>query len=491
MHHCEQAPHVVPTADGRAPVIARRLRASWQRSERYGLLADELRPAFSGSVDTGSLLYECGDEVLRGLRATLPTEPISLMITDSEGLVLIRVSDDKEINRSLDRVHLAPGFYFAERDAGTNGLGLALADRTPSLVRAAEHYCTSLRGYTCAAAPIVDRLGGGVAGTVNLTTWSDTSSELLLALAQSAAANTTALMLARGAGRRIPPAPRGEVYRVYADRLSQPPAPGESLSPRWDGAVHHAREMFDRGRVVAVVGEPGVGKVALAALARRGLRRERLLNVRPPAPEDVEAWLDLWAPELGKDSTCVLASGVEALPARATTELARLLGSARRRGGPQPFALTARTDSELPDELRRLVDVVVEVPPLRYRSEDVLPLFRHFLRLDRGRSAGFTATAARALRHYDWPGNVRQLRRIVRETAPAAEVIDVHHLPPEVFTGPGRPLSRLQAIERDEIVRCLIAPGTSVTRAAAELGLSRATVYRKIAQYGIALPRPE
>lgn len=131
---------------GAAAALPTRLRASWRRSETYGLTPEEMRPVFTGSVDTGSLLYECGHEVLRGLRRTLANEPVSLMITDHEGLVLCRLSEDAAIDRSLDRVHLAPGFYFAESNAGTNGLGLALADRAPSLVRAEEHFCSGLRG---------------------------------------------------------------------------------------------------------------------------------------------------------------------------------------------------------------------------------------------------------------------------------------------------------------------------------------------------------
>ena len=307
---------------------AARLRASWQRSERYGVPEDEVLPVFSGAVDTGSLLYECGTEVLRGLQATLANEPISLMITDSEGLVLSRLCTDASINRSLDKVHLAPGFYFAESNAGTNGLGLALADRAPSLVRASEHYCTDLRGYTCAAVPVLDPLTGSLAGSVNLTTWSEQSSELLLALAQAAAGNTAALMLARASGRIARPTPRGEVFRVYADRVD--PGDRPRLSAAWTTAVAEAQTAFGAGRVVAVVGEPGVGKTALASLARRELRpRERVLNARPPAPDDVDTWLTLWTPELAKDGTCVIVSGVEALPAWAAEELARRFAEVR------------------------------------------------------------------------------------------------------------------------------------------------------------------
>ncbi|MDX8048607.1 ATP-binding protein [Lentzea sp. BCCO 10_0798] len=76
-------------------------------------------------------------------------------------------------------------------------------------------------------------------------------------------------------------------------------------------------------RVVAVVGEPGAGKTALATLALRTVRpRERLLNARPPAPDDVGSWLRLWTPELGKTDTCVVVSDVDALPAWAASSLA-------------------------------------------------------------------------------------------------------------------------------------------------------------------------
>ena len=58
-----------------------------------------------------------------------------------------------------------------------------------------------------------------------------------------------------------------------------------------------------------------------------------------------------------------------------------------------------------------------------------------------------------------------------------------------MLSGASRRLSRIEAVERDEIARALTRPGVTVTQAAEELGLSRATIYRKIAQYGLATPR--
>ncbi|MFJ8605189.1 helix-turn-helix domain-containing protein [Streptomyces shenzhenensis] len=485
-----------PGDDGGTDALAPRLRASWQRSRRYGVAADHVQPVFTGSVDTESLLFECGREVLRGLRATLADEPVSLMITGGDGLVLCRMSDDLSVDRALDRVHLAPGFYYAEQNVGTNGLGLALADRAPSLVRADEHYCSDLRGFTCAAVPVLDPATGDVAGSVNLTTWSDASSALLLALAQAAAGNTAALMQARGRGGGRPErsAPRGEVFRVQSAGPAEQEA-AEPLSARWTQAVDRAEAAMVAGDVVAVVGEPGAGKTALACLARRAaLPRERLLGVRPPGDTDVEPWLSLWAPELAKDDTCVVLEAVDSLPARAADRLAEVLAAARRPAAatplprPQPFVVTAGAYDLIPEAVRSLVGAVVEVPALRFRPDDILPLAHLFARRHRGRAIGFTSAAGRALTDHQWPENARQLRRAVREAASRTDTIDVQHLPAEVFADPGRRLSLLERLERDEIVRCLTDPTITVAQAAERLGMSRSTVYRKIAHYGIQIP---
>jgi transcriptional regulator of acetoin/glycerol metabolism len=472
-----------------ARAAAPRVRASWRRSEQYGLSHDEVTPVFTGSVDTGSLLYECASQVLADLQSTIANEPLSLMVADRDGLVLARLSSDSVINSSLDRVHLAPGFFYAERNAGTNGLGLSLADRAPSLVRAADHYCTELRGYTCAAAPVLDPESGDLAGSINLTTWSDSSSQLLLALAQTAARATSGLMLVRSTGRAIRPAPRGQVVHVVGGHLG-PEAGDPCVSAAWRAAVADAGAAFSAGRVTAVVGEPGAGKSTLAALARRRpAGRQRLLRARVPEAAEVAAWLELWTPGLRSADACVIVAGVERLPAWAAGELAQILAQVRRADGqPQPFVLTAPDFAGIPEQLAPLVDAVVETPPLRLRAEDVLPLAHHVAREERHRPLSFTPRAARVLGAYHWPVNVRQLRRIVRDAAARADVIDVHHLAPEVFEGGRHVLTRLERLERDEIVRCLTEPNTTMSRAARELGIGRATLYRKISQYGITLP---
>ena len=63
------------------------------------------------------------------------------------------------------------------------------------------------------------------------------------------------------------------------------------------------------------------------------------------------------------------------------------------------------------------------------------------------------------------------------------------NLPPRVLAGTTRHLSRIEAFERGEIIRVLSTDGLTMADAAIELGMSRATLYRKIAQYDIHVAR--
>lgn len=84
---------------------------------------------------------------------------------------------------------------------------------------------------------------------------------------------------------------------------------------------------------------------------------------------------------------------------------------------------------------------------------------------------------------------MEQLQRVVRDAATRADVVDVRHLPPEVLCGSHHQLSRIESFEREEIVRTLTRPRVIRKEAAAELGMSRATIYRKVAQYDIRIPK--
>jgi transcriptional regulator of acetoin/glycerol metabolism len=482
--------------DAQVVVASKRLLASWQRSEDYGVSAEAVDPAWAGSLATDSLFFQCGQEVLTGLHGTLAGEPLALTLTDSDGLVLNRFSGDTSLLRALDKVHLAPGFAFSEREAGTNGMGLALADLVPSLVRAEEHYTASLRTYTCAAVPVLDPRTGRLEGSVNITTWSRSSPGLLLALAQSAASNTSALMLARSQGRTAKAEPRGGVFRVQRGRLDPGSGTLRAMSPLWTGALTHAAEALAAGRVPAAVGEAGTGRATLLGQAlRQAHPASRILCAAAPAPEDVEAWLSLWTPELSKPDTAVIVENVDSLPAWAAQELRahadralqnRPVSAADRNWPLLAWAVTAERFDAIPQPLAALIETVVPVPALRERSDDILPLASYAARQTRLRDVGITTAAGHVLTRHSWPGNIDELFNVIHAAALSTDTIDVRHLPPSIVGRPNQHLTRIEAVERDEIVRFLSRPGITVGAAAAELGMSRATIYRRMARLGIA-----
>jgi sigma-54 dependent transcriptional regulator, acetoin dehydrogenase operon transcriptional activator AcoR len=485
-----------PRAEAGVAQLPRRLLASWQRSEDYGVSLESVEPVFAGTYDVESLFFQCGQEVLTDLHKTLADEPISLMLTDAEGLVLNRFSGDHALLRALDAVHLAPGFAYSEREAGTNGLGLALADRVPTVVRAEEHYSLSLCTYTCAAVPVLDPHTGRLEGSVNLTTWARSSSDLLLALAQSAASNTSALMLARSGGLRPRPTPRGEVFRVETPRLEPGTGSVPDLGHAWTAALARAEAALAAGRVVAAVGEPGAGRATLLAQAQRRHRpRGRILAASAPSPADVEPWLSLWLPEVGKPHTAVIVRHVDLLSAWVAERLRELrAGTVGSAGDPDhtdevPFCVTAERFEDIPAPLASIIDTVVHVPPLRERVEDILPLAQAAARRARGRDIDITSAALHALENHSWPGNVSELHDIARRAALQTDCIDIRHLPAELLSGSNRRLTRIEAFERDEIIRVLTQDDVTMKEAADELGMSRATIYRKLTHFGIQLPR--
>jgi transcriptional regulator of acetoin/glycerol metabolism len=134
----------------------------------------------------------------------------------------------------------------------------------------------------------------------------------------------------------------------------------------------------------------------------------------------------------------------------------------------------------------------VEVPPLRHHIEDVAELVPHLLtRLARG-SLTCSPEAMHVLMRSRWPGNVEQLHQVLRKvvTKRRAGVVEARDLPPECRITTRRVLTPLEAIECDAIIEALLDTGGNKVEAARLLGSSRATIYRKIREYGISMPSP-
>lgn len=146
----------------------------------------------------------------------------------------------------------------------------------------------------------------------------------------------------------------------------------------------------------------------------------------------------------------------------------------------------------------RLAVFTIDVPPLRDRREDIPLLAQHALERLRARVPQWSELACsplalRAMRAFDWPGNVRHLLGAIESAAVLAEGrrIELQHLPEEVresLEGAAPPRYRApddELQERDRILGALDQCGGSPTRAADLLGMGRTTLWRKLRALGI------
>ena len=136
----------------------------------------------------------------------------------------------------------------------------------------------------------------------------------------------------------------------------------------------------------------------------------------------------------------------------------------------------------------------IHVPPLRERKEDIPDLLRHFagkISQEYGRNIGISKTAMVLLTQYDWPGNVREIENLIERLVIMADgdEIDANLLPAslrEQGTGQGaeQPLSRIEQLERKEILAALERNKWNQTRTAKELGITLRQISYRVRKFG-------
>ena len=259
-----------------------------------------------------------------------------------------------------------------------------------------------------------------------------------------------------------PPAPKGAALAACFGMAGEAPAFLESL--------RRARRIADAGVHALVGGEPGTGKSHLArAIAGPDARRS-------------DALAGDWAQAVEDPGAAVL-EHVDALPAEAQLRLAALMD---RPGAPRVIAVASTSRPALRPELAsRLRAGALELPPVRERPGDVERLIAAWAARvggDRPPAPQVARDAVDELRSRRLAGNVAELF----STLEAAELlrrggaIRAADLPPDDPQPTGAELLQLQAVEREVIHRALDSVGGSVTDAARLLGVSRATLYRRL-----------
>jgi transcriptional regulator of acetoin/glycerol metabolism len=262
-------------------------------------------------------------------------------------------------------------------------------------------------------------------------------------------------------------------------------------APLWLRCSHDVDGSYGRGEWLVLAGEPGVGKYSLA----RGVHQRRNPVGRLHTLDALSLGTKNWREELRRE---LIDDPVDALIIRhideiksdvAATVAGELKEARERYGANAPWIAATQSNAAGSPDLLAFFPRTIEVPPLRRHIEDLselVPLFLSKL------SANLTCSPAalHLLMRATWPGNIAQLRQVLRQVALRRRTGTIYpaDLPAEYHATSRRQLNRFESAERDAIVRSLDDANGNKVRAAQLLGISRATIYRKIHEYGIVTP---
>jgi transcriptional regulator with PAS, ATPase and Fis domain len=296
-------------------------------------------------------------------------------------------------------------------------------------------------------------------------------------------------------------------------------------APAFQHSVSLARRAAPAPFPVLLLGESGTGKELLAqaihTASPRGQGPFVAVNCGAGSDELLSAELFGYAAGAftgavkgGRKGKVELAHGgtlfldeVEAMSAKMQVSLLRVLEEGRVTpvGAESPVAVDVRVIAAANEDVQeavgqkrfrldlyhRLAVFPIMLPPLRERTEDLPVLIRHLLD-----DLGFsqmqpTAEVLTLLGRYAWPGNVRELRNVLLRAAYLAPgtAITPAELPQEISSAVALPAppphGSLRDTEREMIDRALADTQGNLTTAAARLGIHRATLYRKVKQFGL------
>ena len=286
--------------------------------------------------------------------------------------------------------------------------------------------------------------------------------------------------------------------RPAADSAAKPPMSLPGLvggGALWLRGCRQVETIYDSGEWLALEGEPGTGKLTVVrAVHQRRNPAERFYVLDAAEATDTD-WLLRARRELLDGEGSLVIRHVDLLNARQLNALTSALQEARTASRQHDLWVAVTLDRSRAHgdltKLLRFFPSTVDLPPLRHHIEDLHVLVPFFVaKLGQHGRLTCSPEAMQLLLRSKWPGNTEQLWQVLKRVMQKRRTgsIQPSDLPPECWTVSRRLLSPLESMERDAIVQGLLDYQGNKVKAAKSLGMSRATIYRKIHEYGIVTP---
>ncbi len=180
-------------AGGIAPDVRKAVAASWRRcvdSRVDPHLRQAPPPLSGGKLDRlralNNELIAASEQIMKVSRELLAGSGAAMMLTDRNGVIL-NIDGDNRALRVLESLNMLPGASWNERCCGTNAIGTTLSLGLPVQIHGAEHFCESIKRFTCSASVIVDPVTDEVLGAVNVSGFAGTYTPQTLSLVVNAA----------------------------------------------------------------------------------------------------------------------------------------------------------------------------------------------------------------------------------------------------------------------------------------------------------------
>jgi DNA-binding NtrC family response regulator len=309
-------------------------------------------------------------------------------------------------------------------------------------------------------------------------------------------------------------------------------------SPMFRQVMETAEQVAASRSTVLILGESGTGKEVIArAIHELSPRREKpFVKINCGALPESLLESELFGYEKGAFTNALkqkrgrfeVANGgtifldeIADMPTHLQVKLLRVLqdGEFERLGGEETLKVDVRilaaTNKDIEDEIDegrfredlfyRLNVITIQMPPLRRRQDDILPLAHHFIEkyssLNGKNIKGLSPDAGKLLEGHNWRGNVRELENVMERAVVlcTGDVIQKEHLP-DTLTGQDTSKvvsfsigTSLEEIEETMITRTLDATGGNKEETARILGIGVATIYRKLKDSEVVKPenKPE
>jgi len=293
--------------------------------------------------------------------------------------------------------------------------------------------------------------------------------------------------------------------------------------------IRTARQYAATPHSILITGETGTGKELMAQAIHASSQRNNkpLISVNCASiPENLAeselfgykkgAFTGAYADSPGKfilaDHGTILLDEIGELPMPIQAKLLRVLENGEltplksKNAVQVDIRVLAATNKDLEEEVQqqrfradlfyRIDELKISIPPLRARKADIIPLADHFLTIanlvNPRRITAISSEAQRLLTAYDWPGNVRELKNTIFKISAAGhqDQIQPEHLPlkllhPKQAANVSEPQNSLAEMESSHIQKILRSCGFNYTLAAEILGISRSSLYRKMAELHI------